>query len=136
MQWTASQRDSLSKPTADTKSLKVSVVSRGGSTSLGGQLEAGRVLRESVTHGALFLVLPRNLLMATAGNNILIQTGTWLNQYREFKETLLTSSLARAKLAGPSSCQVLKLNILSRTADKDSRKTVQLLLLPPYCQYS
>lgn len=83
MQWTASQRDSLSKHTADAKSLKVSVASRGGSTSLGGQLEAGRVLRESITHGALSLVLPRNLLMATAGNNIPIQTDTWFEAIRK-----------------------------------------------------
>lgn len=85
MQWTASQQDSLSKHTVDAKSLKVSVASRRGSTSLGGQLEAGRVLRESITHGALFLVLPRNLLMATAGNNIVMQTGTWFESMQSLK---------------------------------------------------
>lgn len=44
--------------------LKVSVASREDSTSLGGLLEAGRVLKVSHTL-ALFIAFTRNLLMAT-----------------------------------------------------------------------
>lgn len=53
--------------------LKVSVASREESTSLGGLLEAGTVLK--VSHMlALFIVITRNLLMTTSGSKLLMWT--------------------------------------------------------------
>lgn len=53
--------------------LKVSVASREESTSLGGLLEAGIVLKASQML-ALFIAFTRNLLMTTTSNKILIWT--------------------------------------------------------------
>lgn len=54
--------------------------SRGDNTSLGGQLEARRVLREEYLleeYMLALLSLPRNLLITTTSNKIVTWTGTW-----------------------------------------------------------